>query len=153
MVRGIVGFLSLASATLVALVSVAAVAVSSQVPTTIFDGVYSAGQATRGGELYTAHCRSCHGTDLDGGIDPGDEEPAPPLKGDRAMESLKRRRSLASLFDYVSASMPRDMAGTLGRAGYADVVAYLLQQNGMPAGRSDLRPDTNVLGAILTAKE
>ncbi len=136
-----------------ALVSVAAVEVSSQAPKTIWDGVFTTGQAMRGAELYVSHCRSCHGMDLEGGIDPADEEPAPALRGDRAIESLKRRRDLGNLFDYISGSMPRDMAGTLGRAAYVDVVAYLLQQYGMPAGQAPLRADGDVLGTILLTRE
>src|SRR5216110_3135849 len=45
---------------------------------TVWDGVYTAAQAARGGELYKKSCGHCHRDDLAGG---GSEVGAPALKG------------------------------------------------------------------------
>jgi hypothetical protein len=48
--------------------------------------------------------------------------------------------------------MPRDEPGTLDDRTTIDVVAYLLQQNALPAGSQELPPDAEVLKRISTAK-
>src|SRR5262245_66302278 len=55
------------------------VRVAAQVPRkTVWDGVFTAEQATRGQALYKTHCGYCHRDDLIGG---GSEAGAPALKG------------------------------------------------------------------------
>jgi hypothetical protein len=44
--------------------------------------------------------------------------------------------------------MPNDSPGKLSRAQYTDIVAYLLQLNGMPAGARPLNPDPKQLEQI-----
>ena len=54
--------------------------VHAQPPTkSIWDGVFSEAQATRGKALYSENCASCHGGELTGG------EMAPPLAGGEFM--------------------------------------------------------------------
>lgn len=45
--------------------------------------------------------------------------------------------------------MPLDAPGSLSRRTYADIVAYLMQLNGLPAGTAALAPDTLVLRRAL----
>src|SRR5262244_290704 len=60
---------------------------------TVWDGLYTAPQATAGQTIYNDHCAGCHSTNLGGGANQG----APPLKGDKFMENW-REDSLESLY-------------------------------------------------------
>jgi S-disulfanyl-L-cysteine oxidoreductase SoxD len=55
------------------------------------------------------------------------------------------------LFDYLSITMPDDKPGRLSPAQYTDIVAYLLQLNGMPAGPNSLSSDPKRLEQIRIA--
>jgi|CXWL01.1.fsa_nt_gi mono/diheme cytochrome c family protein len=121
-----------------------AVGVSGQGdPLTVRDSVYSAQQAVRGEMTYAIYCRSCHAADLSGGSH-GDD-PAPALQSD---DFGVNRRDLGNLFSYIRRSMPRDDPGTLTDAMTADVMAFLLRENGFPPGPSDLIADVERLKRI-----
>ena len=47
-------------------------------------------------------------------------------------------RRVADLYDLLYSTMPLDAPGSLTEQQYADVVAYMLQLNGHPAGTSAL---------------
>ena len=51
---------------------------------------------------------------------------------------------LGELFDKIQTSMPADKPGTLSRSVNAEILAYILQVNKLPAGRKELpvEPDT-----------
>ena len=100
---------------------------------TVWDGVYTTAQAERGSAQYRIYCSSCHGAALQGGID--GVEQAPALRRDGFMQS---RGDLGNVFEFVKASMPRDEPGTLRDVDYADILAYLLKENGFPAGSQKL---------------
>ena len=114
----------------------------------VWDGVYTTSQASRGKAIYTASCQMCHGENLGGGLDAAVQVPA-----------LKRedfgltRRDLNNLYGFVLDSMPRNEPGNLSAGNAVDVIAYILQQNGFPAGGTDLVPDPSVLEAILIVKK
>jgi len=114
----------------------------------VWDGVYTTSQASRGKAIYTASCQMCHGENLGGGFDAAVQVPA-----------LKRedfgliRRDLNNLYGFVLDSMPRNEPGNLSAGNAVDVIAYILQQNGFPAGGTDLVPDPSVLEAILIVKK
>ena len=67
--------------------------VHAQPPTkSVWDGVYTEAQASRGKALYSQECASCHGSELTGG------EMAPPLAGGEFMagwRTMYLRRALA----------------------------------------------------------
>ena len=96
---------------------------------TVWDGVYTADQAARGRAEYETNCSSCHQPALTG----AGESPA--LVGRPFMERW-REDDLASLFTRVSTLMPFDNPATLTRDAYLDIVAYVLQVNGFPAGEA-----------------
>ena len=48
------------------------------------------------------------------------------------------------LYGYVSLAMPPDRPGQLSPQTYADLVAFLLSNNGYPAGEKELPIDPNV---------
>jgi alcohol dehydrogenase (cytochrome c) len=102
---------------------------------------YSAAQAARGKVSYTENCASCHGENLDDG------EFAPPLKGG----TFKGRwggKPADSVFSYMSAKMPPAGAGGLGNEIYAQILAYMLQENGVARGLKDLPSDVAALEGL-----
>jgi S-disulfanyl-L-cysteine oxidoreductase SoxD len=110
--------------------------VSTQNPApkqSVWDGVYTDAQATRGERTYGRSCEACHGPDLAG--DAVNEIPA--LSLDSFMTSWSGK-NVKDLFDTVQRSMPKDKPGTLGTGAYIDVVSYLLQANRFPSGSKEL---------------
>lgn len=98
----------------------------------VWDGVYTGGQATRGKIQYEASCGSCHGADLSGGV-------GQPLKGD--FIRYWQGYPLNSLFTRIKYTMPSGTPASLSDAAYADIVAYMLQMSTFPAGNNELRTD------------
>jgi mono/diheme cytochrome c family protein len=107
---------------------------------TTAQGSYSAAQAEAGAALYATHCVMCHGKDLEGTYE------IPTLKG-RFLGNWGHA-PLGRLFDYVSRAMPQFSPGSLSPEDNAAIVAYILKQNGMPAGTKPLATDAKALDAI-----
>jgi mono/diheme cytochrome c family protein len=93
---------------------------------------FSAAQAARGHEAYTLRCTMCHGENLDDGDFGG-----APLRGTWFREHWGSG-SVATLFSYVQTQMPPDNPGGLNDTTYADILAFILQRNGYPAGDAEL---------------
>ncbi len=91
-------------------------------------------QATRGQSVFTTVCSTCHGRN----------EFAGPIFG-----LTWRAEPLVNLYEQVSTNMPQDRPGSLTPEQYIDVVAYLLQLNGIQPGDRELTPDV----ALLTRME
>jgi mono/diheme cytochrome c family protein len=109
-------------------------------------GLYSAAQATRGGELYKAkQCALCHGADL-GGV-----AQSPPLSGDDFVAKYADQ-SILVLFDKVQKTMPATNPGSLTPAQTADLLAYMLSASKYPAGDAELPADRDKLKAIQMPK-
>lgn len=106
-----------------------------------WDGVYTASQAERGGALYQETCASCHGPQL-GGIDA-----APPLTGGRFASNWNGIK-LGDMVERIRITMPQSSPGSLSRADVADVLAYILEVNGFPAGEKELSRRTAFLNMI-----
>jgi len=96
-------------------------------------GVYTAAQAARGEETYMGVCVSCH--------------PSGTYKAAGFKASWKGR-PLSDLFDQVREKMPKNDPASLSQQEYVQVVAYLLKINGVPAGETELPPDSEVLKKI-----
>ena len=126
----------------VVFISALAASVAAQAPPvkTVWDGVYSDAQATRGKDAYDANCARCHREDLGGGQGPA-------LTGERFMNTYEAD-SVNRLFTTIRTRMPRDAAGTLPEQNYIDIVAYVLRANTFPAGSADLAPDAALLRSI-----
>jgi len=108
---------------------------------TTWDGVFTAAQAERGKQNFLAgRCGGCHKLDLTG-------ERGPALKGDDFLAHWENG-SLATLFDKIRETMPPNGANEVTDDAKADIVAYLLQQNGYPAGKADLRVEPESMGII-----
>jgi mono/diheme cytochrome c family protein len=103
---------------------------------------FSLSQAARGYGEFKKHCIACHGTQLEG------RSPNPPLTGDRFAQDWGGK-SVRELFDFVSTEMPQGNPGTLVDTVYADLVALILQRNGLPAGARDLDPVSTSLDRMV----
>jgi mono/diheme cytochrome c family protein len=97
-------------------------------------GVYTDVQAKRGQQVYAGSCASCH---------------QPTSHTGATYSQNWDRHALSDLFKYVSTQMPQDNPGVLDPNDAADVVAFLLKIYAMPAGTSELAPDTVALKKIL----
>src|SRR5215467_12108944 len=94
---------------------------------------YTAAQAAAGRTTYQAQCASCHLPDLKGSGD------AAPLVGSEFMGSWGRR-SPRELLSFMQITMPPTRPGALSQEEYVNVAAFVLQQNGAPAGATALTP-------------
>jgi cytochrome c553 len=102
--------------------------VAAQTRRSVWDGVFTAGQAARGRAIFAATCAECHGADLSG-------VNRPPLKGEVFLNHWMEG-SLDALFTRVK-SMPPNRAN-LGDIAYVDLLAFLLDANAFPAGPQEL---------------
>ncbi len=107
----------------------------------VWDGVYTEEQGGRGQTLYAKECASCHGSSLNGG------ETAPPLTGSAFMANWSGL-TVGDLFERMRVSMPEGRPGTLSRQQNADILAYILNVNQFPAGKTELQKDTELLKQI-----
>jgi mono/diheme cytochrome c family protein len=107
----------------------------------IWSGVYSTAQADRGKQNYEKSCSNCHNSDLNGSVR------APSLRGDRFMKDWVNE-SANVLFVKLRDSMPATYPETVSNEIKIDILAYLLQANGFPAGKSDLKLDPKELDDI-----
>lgn len=90
--------------------------------------LFTAQQALAGAEVYAQSCASCHGAALESGT-------APALNGAAFAERARAQGMTAqSLYDVVAFTMPQVDPAGLKPEQYTAVVAFLLQQNGYPAG-------------------
>jgi mono/diheme cytochrome c family protein len=116
----------------------------------VWDGVYTYAQADRGHALYDRYCLACHGRYLEG-IAQLPSEPVwlrkPPLSGGEFRANWNQM-SLGDLLERQRISMPQNAPGTLNRQQNADLVAYVLQQNGYPSGVEEIPPERLWLDSI-----
>jgi quinoprotein glucose dehydrogenase len=120
---------------------------------TVWDGVYTAAQADRGKGGYAGSCASCHGRNLEGGHIFGSRtRSAPALRGETFL-SKWNGLSAGELFVRVSTNMPLDHPGSLSDDANADIVAFMMQANGFPAGGRDLPSDVEVMKTILITSQ
>ena len=101
-----------------ALFTIAWTTVAAQTSRSVKDGVYTAAQATRGRALYDEKCVNCHASRMWGQDWPD--------------------KSVYDVYDIVKNFMPEDNPGSLSAAQARDVIAYILQNNKLPAGKTEL---------------
>ena len=141
----LVGFwgISLAAVTLL----LSAVTLKAQTPArNVWDGVFTADQATQGKALFEARCAMCHGSELTG------VEMAPPLSGASFLGNWSGV-SVGDLFTRIHLTMPGNDPGSLNNAETAQVLSYILSFNKFPAGTTPLPTDDAALGAIAITAE
>ncbi len=89
---------------------------------------FTEAQAGRGVQLYRASCQGCHGADLTGG-------PGGPALITPAFRGRWRAEPGDALFRFLRERMPPQAPGSLSDQDYVDVMAYMVQANGVrPAG-------------------
>lgn len=99
----------------------------------IWQGVYTAAQAERGKATFTTACLRCHGADLAGNT-------APALAGEHFMTTWGGG-ALSRLFEKIRDTMPPQFGTSiLDDKAKIEIVAYILQTNGYPAGSRELAP-------------
>jgi mono/diheme cytochrome c family protein len=109
---------------------VVAAPLSAQAKRTVRDSVYTAAQADRGQAAFRETCESCHAPRyFTGGF-------------------LRNWASVGELFDFTVSNMPEDAPGSLSAQRYADVMAYVLKLNNLPAGAEELPTDPAQLTVI-----
>ena len=109
---------------------------------TIWDGVYTEEQAARGQRTYDQECAACHLDDLMGdGI-------APSLIGS-AFFFRWSELSMGDMYTAIRTTMPQGAPASLSPSGYADISAYMLQRNDVPAGSMELPSDVDDLEGIM----
>ena len=105
-------------------------------------GIYTAEQAEQGQALYADRCVSCHG-ELTAFV----PEMAA-LLADHTFKSRWQNRTVGELFELIQVEMPQDAPGTLSPEQTADLVAYILSGNRLPAGEAPLTGDVEQLRRI-----
>jgi mono/diheme cytochrome c family protein len=107
---------------------------------------FTQAQADRGQAAYSHSCNDCHGSTLDNG-----EFGGPPLKGSYFAKHWAAG-NVAAVFAYMKAKMPLDRPGGLDDETYADILAYILSQNGYPTGDKELAADVKLQEAMTLQK-
>ena len=113
----------------------------AQTTKSLWTGVYTTAQATRGADLYNRVCSECHGDDLEG------REKSPALAGGSFAQRWDGA-TLKKLFERMQEMPPGDPAARLQPNQYVDLLAFLLSANDVPAGSDPLVSDKDVLAAI-----
>jgi quinoprotein glucose dehydrogenase len=99
----------------------------------IWSGLYTDEEATRGQEIFEQYCVSCHGAKLEGGAGMG----GPQLAGDKFVENW-REDTVEDLFVKIRTTMPRrgfqGSEKSLSDREALDLVAFIFKKNGFPTG-------------------
>jgi mono/diheme cytochrome c family protein len=106
-------------------------------------GVFTAEQAKNGERAYQARCASCHGSDLHS------TDPEAPDLTEGLFKFGWKGKSLAEIFEQIRSTMPQSNPGSLDDQTYVDILSYILQFNGTPAGNQKLEPNPAVLQQIV----
>jgi mono/diheme cytochrome c family protein len=118
--------------------------VDAQAPPRIWQGVYTTVQAERGKAAYDTSCVRCHGADLGG-------TSAPSLKGERFMDTWGGE-NLSRLFEKIRDTMPPLFGTFVSDDAKMDIVGYILQTNGYPAGKVELKAGVELASIQIVGK-
>ena len=92
--------------------------------------LYTAAQAKAGQAVFEQKCATCHGRHLEGLAGPA-------LKGP-LFASVKAGYKVRDIFLFLSVNMPAYAPGSLSMSQYVQIMSFILQQNGYPAGTAAL---------------
>jgi alcohol dehydrogenase (cytochrome c) len=111
-------------------------------------GVYTTAEAERGAVAYDNLCVSCHP------LGPNGDRPlfAPALAPNRIVAWGRDGWTVDDLFYVIRANMPPGAARSLSNRQRLDIVAFILQQNGLPAGDIPLREEAAYLRDIALSR-
>ena len=91
---------------------------------TVNDGVFTKAQVSSGQAVYDSQCKTCHN-----------------MRFYRDTLRSWSNQPLLYLWENIMGTMPADNPGSLMFEEYTDVIAYILSENGFPAGDATLDPD------------
>lgn len=94
---------------------------------TVDDGVFTAEQAAAGQVVYDSQCKTCHN-----------------MRFYRDTLRSWNNQPLLYLWEAIMGTMPADNPGSLMFEEYTDVIAYILHEQGFPAGETKLDPDNGM---------
>ena len=103
---------------------------------------YTRQQSEQGRAAYAANCVACHGPHL------SDGPLGKPLKGPEFMRKYGGH-SVRDLYEITRTTMPSSKPGSLDAATYAALVAYVLQENAIVAGKEPLPADPRMLASMM----
>ncbi len=106
----------------------------------ISGGWYTAAQAVNGAKAYQKTCAGCHGAELRGGMGPA-------LVGKQFWLTYGGKKA-STLWSAVHTQMPMMAPGSVSAKNSINIMAFLLQKNGVPAGIKPL-DDTVDLSKVL----
>jgi mono/diheme cytochrome c family protein len=106
-------------------------------------GWYTPEQAANGAKSYQKNCASCHGARLQGGS-------APALLGKQFWQAYGGKK-VSTLWSEVHTRMPMSAPGSVSATDSTNIMAFLLQKNGVPSGTVPL-DDTTDLSKVLPSK-
>lgn len=104
---------------------------------TTLDGVYSKAQADGAKAQYDKICAECHAFTV-----AAKKQAADLPLGDEPFLKKWEGKSLDELVSVIVLTMPNDGSAVVSDAEALNLVAYILQQNGMPAGATPLTKET-----------
>jgi mono/diheme cytochrome c family protein len=106
-------------------------------------GWYTTEQAASGAKAYQKTCASCHGAKLEGAMGPA-------LVGKQFWLAYGGKK-ISTLWSAVHTQMPMMAPGSVSARNSINIMAFLLQKNGLPSGSRPL-DDTVDLSKTLPAK-
>lgn len=106
-------------------------------------GWYTPEQAANGAKSYQKACASCHGSKLEGGAGPA-------LVGKQFWQTYGGKK-VSTLWSAVHTQMPMAAPGSVSAKNSTDIMAFLLQKNGVPSGTVPLDDGTD-LSKVLPSK-
>src|SRR5262249_30652284 len=109
---------------------------------TNWDGADTETQAQRGKQGYQDACAACHLDNLQG------DAVSPPLKGSTFLARVGGPNA-PEMMQAIRSTMPQNAPDSLGDRAYVDLISYLLQANGSPAGSIELALDVAELEKIV----
>ncbi len=89
---------------------------------------FTVGQSRAGQSLFYANCAECHGAELQG-------QYGPALAGS---DGNLQWQTIKKVYAFATTQMPFGNAGGLPREEYVDIMAFLMQSHGHPAGTTPL---------------
>ena len=108
---------------------------------TVWDGIFTEAQASRGEAAYGRSCAACHKEDLLGA------GTAPALAGDAFFQRWNES-TVDDVVQTMRSSMPQDAPNSLAAQVYVDIMTYLLKASGSPTGAGELMADRDRLKLV-----
>jgi ankyrin repeat protein len=113
---------------------------------TVWDGVFTEAQATRGQQAYKQACAACHQDDLLG------ESDAPALAGAQ-FSTRWTGTTVDDMLQTIRRTMPQEAPDSLGTQVYVDIITHILKVNGGRAGAEELPAEPAKLQQIHVTKQ